>query len=488
EVISGSSAGKPEEGDDFSVNAVKVHKDGYIDATHLGWSSAGNWRTPLPIPCTPYDVIRVEEASLPPDADARSLKYTQTWELSLKNGDIKTVEMHRGLRSATRTPLKELKVQTTASAMTAGTLKVEVSEGPQIKDFEIKPNLEDPDGPTFDYFMQFERPLTENDSASIDYKYTYRGVMFRSREDQENFGTKPEEAGHDEVIQEIVRPTEQFLFILRFVSDEGGEKVWYPEKLHLQVLDADGVPCSREERSSHVLFDYTKPDSDALTKSVLVQAILCIHKPRIGFSYKISWKLPENDNMPHESETRVYRRNLLGLSAKPALRARADAFVTECLIKLNELISQEYPLSQQDDSLHSYLFAFGEKSRDLQCRGTTAALNEHLVVTSFEYGFDIIGTAFRRREMMRYPYKTSFGKEMLRKIDEAKVKYLLVFPLNFPNDNGWPVGMLAFASGAGDSPLKEVFLNDSLLARLKLEISEIWKSNVDKLCRYPATA
>ena len=491
EVVSGASAGRTDTSNRHNFNIINIYRDGFIEGAQHAWSSEGHFDPQISIPFTPYEVTRTmgtqpcQTVDLPAAFAGRTLeegrsdKYIQLWEVNPEQGDYTSTEIHRGFRASEK-PLDSILISTLSSATTLTRYEVKKLTGRSTLTKE-RPKYTGAHDGEIDYVIKFDPRLEITTPHDFVTKYTYRGVMFRSKEDQAKMGSKSE-PGWDSIEQRVARQTDHMFIKLRFLNS--GHGFWFPDEIQFEVIDPADRVCVRERDGAHIYFDYPSQDQLRLSDQKEAEAILSIHKPRLGYKYILKWRLPESDG--ESDDTVLHRRRLIeGLSGREG-RAKANQIVAELFKASAEFMATAFKetLNNADGG---YLFAFEEdadknkKTGELVCLESTGDKQDKLANKRIAYGKDVIGTSFRRREPVYFSSEDK-GLELFRNVPET-FHYIIAIPLKYPRDKGFPVAVFALASGNNLSGLRKLIDNKEGIAELTKNLSACWvlacKSIVD---------
>jgi hypothetical protein len=340
-----------------------------------------------------------------------------------------------------------------------------------------------PDAPDrVEHLLSIDPPLNAQREVTLAIQRQSDGAIYRSREDQRYMGGA-ESLGTDFLSIKITWPTDQLVARLRFKTDPAavpGGASWLPRGLALEVVAADGKPRQREAESPYVMLDYPTPSRIALVGGERsAEAVLTVYRPRLGHTYKLSWPLPEQDAMPCRLQVEQLREQLLSVPATPAGRRATDEFAIAALRLFNQIRGDIPDVKDWIGKAESYLHAFNPRRGMLVCVGTSGAKQDPMA-GEFRYGMDVIGTAFRRRDVWAYSRAQSdrdAGFVRFESFPSDTVQFCLGCPLNWPNRSGWPVGVLTLASGepltTSDPARKPQWAVDVSAA-----ITELWMKSI----------
>jgi 3',5'-cyclic AMP phosphodiesterase CpdA len=493
EVLSGASAGRVDRANRYSFNSITIYRDGFIEGEQYAFDEEGQSEPRKIIPFTPYSVIRTSRAQLIRDEQelpknlqieatrAASEKYVQFWDVHLAQGDYTSTEIHHKFRAIDK-PVDKVIGSTASIAMTLTDDFGKKISGSSVISWE-KPKQGE-NGIQFE--IGFSPPLEKDTPHDFVTTYNYRGIMFRSKEDQIQLGAKQKDWGWDQIGQTIQRPTEQLYIKLRFFLDE--QDPWVPE-VQFEVRDIFNNLCKREMNGDHVFFDYPSKDVlEIMGKARPVEAILSVYKPRVSYKYILKWALPDKDRV-HEPVMSLTRRRLLSSRLKGGVEARQRA---NTLIKNLFACANEFYLTHFETSLKhndvGYLFIVKERDLPLQigdksnepfrvsemvCAESTGDLDRDPIAFSpVAYGKNVVGTCFRRREPVYFSLADR-ALEVFENVPNA-YHYLIALPLADPGNPGLPIAVFALGSREETSALHKLIQNKEGLNRLTEKLREYW--------------
>lgn len=472
EVLAGASLLS---GKHLSFNLALLEANGFLEITNYGWNDEGNPAKSVTLPSTPYEVIRTVPSPKLANIEAASKLYSQFWTVHLDKGDFESVEIIKGYHALSK-PVSEIKLLTTAPGLASSEFEArEIAQGNQtVAALSTEPDSKMPN--TLNYFLKFQPHLQQNSNRDFVCKYFYKGVMFRSRDDQ--MGVQAlSEPGWDRISQKIIRPTGQMIIKLRFVPDKVAQTPWVPEKIDFEVHDEWEHPCPRERDSGHIVFEHISPRfaKDCWLPDLAHSAILTIHKPRLHYRYILKWQLQPEVQISREIDVRRWQDDLLAMDADRPLAAKGTDYLEKCL---QALVAHHPKLKKDAARVAVFLFAYDRKKHELVPRCSLQPDKASALDQKLQYGHDVVGTAFRRREVQQYQ-KQDQRFEFLRKLMGSDLHYVLACPVNFPDGTGWPVAVVAFASVDDTGRLHECCKDLSLMTKLPNEFSNLFIQTFD---------
>ncbi len=500
EVISVGSMGSPPINKPHSFGVITIHRDGLIECQHDGFDTAGNAEPTHHFPTAPYSLVRDRgRRHLTDDIQPIHCRtYVKNWQVDFSTAGLVTLDDFRGFSGIGDKPVSDFYLSTRAVGLTAGQIRVvehssNVSVAVNVQD-EINPPAAAagaapaslaPHAPVKFYRSEFKPPLTSNREIDVKYRRFSEGVVYRSAEDKRCMGDLSA-SDTDSLELNLDFPAEHLLIRVQFVSDVpyAGKTPWLPGDLALVVLDDSGTPHYRESDNDHVALDFSGAASvpgDNAARTA--EAVLSVYRPRLGFTYGITWKLPENEQIQQNEDLIDLRRHLLAPVGPADPRHKADTFAQQAKIAFNNVLAP----SKADPELHAYLYAFDSGLNELFCRGTTASIADPLVTLAFRYGRDIIGTAFRRREPMGYlrdekPEEIKAGLRVFDRFPHEKIAAAIALPIKAPDKNGWPVGIVLFATRSPTGPLPGLLKDSDTVWKLFESVQKLWLEQQKTLC------
>jgi 3',5'-cyclic AMP phosphodiesterase CpdA len=481
EVISGGAAGTAEQNQSFSFNRVKIYRDGYFEAAHHGFDHEGHAEPLLAVPTAPYEVCRERHWDRAPGCQftVRSETYSQTWDVVYPQGDLVSSEVYLGLHSADGSAQSKLTVAISGEGLTQSLFLAEaLSDNSEITHkTEVPPGIIPTTQKTtqrIEYALSISPPLTGDKRVNIITLRHTKGILFRSKEDQERFGVKEDE-GWDYISQKIVHPCERMLIRVRFHQVPADSR--FPEKLVLQVLDSADFPAPREEVCGHLSWDYWSPQRLQRVKSHSApEAVLSVFHPRLGYTYVLRWRLNEFDDLPPKvarTEISQLREALRRRPTNNENLATANDFARAALETFWRLDAPR-GVHREDANLRAYLYAFDEVENVLVCRGSTGAPEDPMAAARFRYGRDMIGTAFRRGEAVGFARpRYERGFELYESLPPS-VEFLFAAPLNWPSENDTALGVIALATTSKTSDLGNVVMVPERGRSLEQALFALW--------------
>lgn len=471
EVISANSAHKS---DEPSFNIVDIHRDGFIETVTFPWSRTGIRSRNFVLGSAPYnDVREISYKSSVSKAQIHSQRYVIKANVDLSTGDLDSDEAMIGYRS--RKSAKTLEVFTASESFTSGEISLFKLEGPCSFNSPVV-KLE---RTKLCCTIQFEPPLRQDDGTDVLARYSFKGVMDRSKEDQLRLGKK--EVGWDEFGQRILRPTDQLIIQLKFSSSGKKEEMPAPEDVFLEVRDQDGRSCSRETDNGHISFDYWSPKRirqlGAKASVSIPEATLTVTKPQVNFTYVIKWQVPEHDII--NSRNQVSQARLYLLQSSPSENSKVNDLLIEAINLVEATIVELRTPLRTYGKPTAYLYAFDDSTSEMVCRTSTAVGMDHFASKRIAYGFDLIGTCFRRNKYLYYSYGSSLPQQF-RTLDSSLFNHLLAFPLAASHDPS-PIGVLAFVFAERHHPVLELISSLDLSEKLAERISERWKRSANEV-------
>lgn len=489
EVVSGASIGKHDTAKRHNFNLIKIYTDGYIEGQQYGWSNQGQVEAPITIPFMSYDVTR--QMRPPPaqslikefkeeETSGQTEKNIQIWDIYFKNGDYLSTEIHRGLRANDK-PLSKIIAATLTTGLTTATFSARKLSGKS--NVSVLPPLYEStdDGKGHVEFpIVFTEPLTASTPIDILYSYTYRGVLYKNKEDQ-HLMKETEDLGWDGISQQIRRSTKQLVIRLRFHPDEATN--WTPEELVLDVYDEYGMVCNREKCSSHVFFDYNNFQAIAhVSTNLCSEAILVVDRPPLLYKYELKWSLPDELESPDRvTAKKLQRAFYANLEGDLNRRDRANQIVKELFNSCSECLSVNYQVKLSNKHDIGYLFAYDEAQAKLLCRATTGSLrSDELGQAIIAYGMDVVGTSFRRREPVVFS-KSDRRVTLFRHIPAA-YQFILAIPLHHPDLKSVPIAVFALASKLDTSALHMLTNREEAVLKLNASVLPKWEANCIAAC------
>ena len=463
EVLAGASLVK---GKFLSFNLAVLESNGFLRITNCGWNDEGNPSKNTLLPSVPYEIVRLVPPKDTAKVQAASGLLSVFWRVFLDKGDLALIEIVKGCHAISK-PVDKLPVVTTSSGLASTEFKAkEIGQGNQTVGFETQI---DPSKPhALGCLITFQPELQQNSNCDFAYKVFLKGCMFRSRDDQIGVGDS-RDVGWDSVTRKIVRPTEKMIMKLRFVADQTVEKSWIPERINFEVKDENGRPCPLERDCGHIVFEHISPRTakDCWLENPGYDVILTVHKPRLNYNYILKWELQDRVSIPMDVQR--WQDCLLSLDTDSALETKAKEYLGECLQALT-VLNPKFKDGETD--VAAFLFAYDRGKHELVSRVSVRGQKATPLLQNIRYGHDVVGTAFRRRELQQFPVsKESF--EFLRRLRDSGLQYILACPINLP-DQSWPVGVVAFASVKDTSRLHEFCSDKTLKDQLSKKYSELF--------------
>jgi hypothetical protein len=342
-----------------------------------------------------------------------------------------------------------------------------------------------PRAPVKLYHSKLTPPLTSKREIDIEYRRFSEGVVYRSTEDKRRMGESgPLDSDCAEL--HIDFPIEHLLIRVQFVSDVpfANQIPWLPGEVELVVLDSSGQPHYRETENDLVALEFSAAaPSPHATAARTAEAVLSVYRPRLGFTYGIKWMLPAHEQIQQNADLNDLRRDLLAPFGPGDPRHKANAFARQALSAFTTLLTPKKP----DPELHAYLYAFDSDKNELVCRGSTTSISDPMVTSAFRYGRDIIGTSFRRREPMGYlrdqePVTNQAGLRVFDRFPHEEIAAAIALPFKSPDQNGWPVGIVLFATRSPTGSLHGLVKDSNKVWKLFESVQKLWLEQQKSLC------
>ena len=478
EAISGGAMGPSP---NFSFNIVKIFPDGFIASVHHGFDDALAPTAPDEVSTAPYDVVRL--SSYERTEQIQSLHcslHMKIWEVDAAHCGLITREVISSLKSTEDKEQKELTLYTGMAEDTGLTCARVTAIRKDARDVTVSSKLmKAVNGtPLVQHTLLLDPPVTPKCNVTLAIQRYSDGVIFRSAEDKSNMGVGG--ASATECVSVKIRwPTDRLFVRLKFKSksppvDSGTEGL--PNEVELVVRGPDGSVRKREKDSHNVILDYHTPSTIALLGGDRSsEAVLTVYRPRLGYTYELKWNIPQSEPIPHKGNLDRLRLQLLHVPKTPTGRRSADEFAAACVKLFEHVVNGRKHVV--DDKLRAYVHAFNldSKRRTLKCVGCSGALDDPLA-TEFDYGMDVVGTAFRRAEVWGYAKReTTLNEGVLRfkKFPHEVIRSCLSCPLSSP-ENGWPIGVLTFASERDDGDLSAYASDRGQATKLSAAVSKLW--------------
>jgi hypothetical protein len=285
-------------------------------------------------------------------------------------------------------------------------------------------------------------------------RWRVRGFLFRSQEDKERWGLPRSQRGWDEAVQLIRWPCEQFLFTIRFYCQPID---YLPRTVHATVTYPDGSRAQNE--LEHVAMDYAHPlranglPGGTRDASHAPQAVLTVHRPQLGFCYGLRWDLHTADQ---PIELRGIRKRLLQMAEDPDGKSRLQRF----LESVGPLVADRLSLREPSKS-HVHLFGFDDSRHELKWISGVCQPDDPLRNVSPGWGKDIIGTAFRRNEMVFFSRdELERAETRNERLDQlpSNVRAMMAIPIRWRPpardtgstavgaEDGYPLGIVAMVA------------------------------------------
>ena len=156
-------------------------------------------------------------------------------------------------------------------------------------------------------------------------------------------------------------------------------------------------------------------------------------------------------------------------------RAAANDFLAQSVVNITRELSHNG--LQTDSSLYAHLFAFDSRTERLTClRLTTAPTIDIVHESTFRWGRDIVGTAFRRHETVVFSRANLQAGELVL-VDGVPppVEALCAIPLIPVGRHTWPVGVFVLSSQSSPSSLSTLRTDQGLRDRVSNPVYSVWK-------------
>jgi hypothetical protein len=254
---------------------------------------------------------------------------------------------------------------------------------------------------------------------------------------------------------------------LDFEPDPAVEDGWLPEDIFFSVLNENKVPVDHGRAPPRVIFESLHGKAITQLGIARMTSLLTVHRPKLNYQYVLRWRLPDRTKIPIQTELRRRRSKILAIKKLSGSRSWTRSFLKSCPGRFfGRLVN-----SNRDEDIISLLFGYNEGSHELPCVATTRSMQDPLATTVFHYGHDIVGTAFRRRQAIAFA-RSDNRFELFRRLEDDGLEYLIACPINFPNGDGWPIGVITFASREKNSHLSECCQIAQLSKQLVQDVSE----------------
>jgi Calcineurin-like phosphoesterase len=457
EVFSGAALNASSPKPHHFFGTIRVDRDGSVFASQHELSAEGGPVQSHRLPSAPYEDIRLAKANAKAAASNVECElFSKSWEIDVTTGSMECIKIMKGLRATGDLKISRVIIPTGGNGLIASVLRAydmnDMSEIPIIQapllDSNQQPVLDHSKAPILARYLEFNPPL-EKTPKDIVCTCEYNGGLFRSEQDQDDFGV-PNANDKNRIGFKTHWPIQRLLVKLKFVSDEKGsnnEKVKPPRRLDLIATDATGETSYREVTGGHCSMDYWSPErlGKLNRKTSEPECLFTVHRPAVDTTYSLEWALPKHENINEQYKAPLNR-------LRSAIQKKDSQWPTEIahrgLELLSTLLASRHQLDDGDkNNVKNQIIClfFGraqQKKPILTCLGHTVVGFNNLTQLAVRYGHGAIGRAFRLATI------ANEHRNVLIKPDDAheSVQFFFACPIIWRKCPLHPIGVIVFAS------------------------------------------
>jgi hypothetical protein len=485
EVIAAGATGRPSSVQRCEFNLIRLG-GGVVEARACQMDGQGQVTSDL-LPTATYDTIRglrpaVIHAVEPPRV--RCEKITCFMDVRFPSGDIEIHEEFAGLSTDDPEGLETLKymaVSIDLPEMSEASIEAHAPDHPSRVSGDV--SFSSPghgEAARADFSLTFHRRLGAEPLTVVCRRRLWGGYF--SSKQALRFFDPDARPTPDRLLQKVHWPCGQFLIRVRFSA-----AVWLGGLLKPVIKDHANEIAPREEaESAHVMMTVNLPKD----LSAPAEALVGVHRPRLGFRYGFEWGTLDRDPLSEkdEADLRKLRRRLLSPPAAEAdaIRAERQQFLLAVQSAAAGVLFDGDTGRSPRSPLTSALYGFDGRHL-LPCVQRKGEVS----FSDVRWGRDVLGLAFRRHQHVSYSRRWRQQKGSRAHAPPLKgvpqeVQYVFAYPLFASDKLLWPIGVVALASLDPGSELQTVVEDPRQADNLSVSLGKLWPEWWGRVLGQPA--
>jgi len=343
----------------------------------------------MPPASPPYKELqqaRLEKFAEQHNAQFRIQKYTRFVDITQKSGDVSVREEFDGVTAFPDGTRREMMARQFSSQF-GHFLDPEISDvaGTQIG-WEWEKGSKETDT-LRKGFITFARPVRNDPVRFVIHRKTHNAMHFNQRDRQKSF---EEVYGHIENLHEL------YVLKVRFPKDS------FPQQFWMNVEPPKGQEDNEEEKlASSRLARFTYDST----------AVLVLHKPRPGYTYRIRWDLPKDDTEERkftrgQAQT-LWKANqqLLTVSSDPVRSKNVHSYLNELQAQIAHESIGGYAIN--DPEIEVCIHAYDDDKHAFVMVASTGNHSENVVLP----GRGTVGQAYKRRDLVSWIFASDSSND-----------------------------------------------------------------------------